>query len=1005
MIHDVSPCGPFVTLQLMELASLAESLILAASQTPDTHLLSSSSNPLPSLGQQDIVLPSLGQQQDGDIVQPLGQQDGTIVQPLGQQQVHPDDSARPSTPVVNPDERSPPSRLSPAVADRIRASVDLALRNPLIISLPFLVHNLTHLADHLSRVRTPTPLDEDNFAGIIRAHARLGNPAAAQHAFDLMYHAGLTPNLPAFNALLHAYSLAGDVRSTARTFRLLRAAGVEPDVVSYCCLIRSCVESERDKLPAAFALYDEMKRRGVHPDLATFTTLIAGCVRAGNHTRAWRTFDHARTDAGLHPDTHMYTTMIASCAKTRDPERALDLYTEMTTERGLVPTLQTYNALLLALTTASRGSALRGEIPAIRARMQLEGIRPDERTMDAVLNAASRAGDLIEARAVWNESVRIGQADGFLFGNMVRAYANTVGDWMVDVQKRTREAERDWRAWDARRRRRASGGGDGGEAQAGADAVEPLFRDWLESRRLSDVAPFPALPRTTVASRKQNESDDEDDDDLDVDVGSFDGVSFERRRLSGREVRVVSLDDLDEAALRDAEDLVRVAALEREPARHVDQEHLSVASVADDDDPAPAPILSFPPLPPPDPLDDRPDLIQYPLLERPVQDEHDAMAEAQALFEWALRTWEHDQGVFSEAKEVTGVVESEPRQDGVEVECRPEETDRDGGLEHGADISAEASEPSATNREKQRKTHKSKEYMGPDADADLNPDPNTIVPDGSLAVLEGGSVPPLPPLHPPAHPPKRTPPVLSPGTLNAYLSLHLRYLPTRPQVPRMSADLHTRLRFKPSAKTRFLVLDAIVQEPELLKDQGESYWEELLAWDGAEEAKMLSLNEDRREQMRVRQGRGRDQWYDAWCKFINGWARVGDQDRAIASLESLHAFRRPYYLPSPRLHHLTALHRLCNDLSMDGQSRDLQRLLHLTEQGPLDTLEEVQRHLRRNWVGVGWWGWDAIGVGKKELQNMERRAKSVQTRDQRQRDWGDLAVKVDSRGRSGSRTG
>ncbi|KXS14183.1 hypothetical protein M427DRAFT_355471 [Gonapodya prolifera JEL478] len=135
----------------------------------------------------------------------------------------------------------------------------------------------------------------------------------------------------------------------------------------------------------------------------------------------------------------------------------------------------------------------------------------------------------------------------------------------------------------------------------------------------------------------------------------------------------ISLDDLDETTLGYTENAVRV------PTRQVDEEDVSVAS-----EELHAPILSFPPLPPLGPLDDRPKFVHYPLLERPVRNEHDAMAEAQALFEWALRTVEHSEAPISVAQDVTYVVENELQQDGVEVERRLRDTGREGGghLEH-----------------------------------------------------------------------------------------------------------------------------------------------------------------------------------------------------------------------------------------------------------------------------------------------------------------------------------
>ncbi|KXS14182.1 hypothetical protein M427DRAFT_355470 [Gonapodya prolifera JEL478] len=124
--------------------------------------------------------------------------------------------------------------------------------------------------------------------------------------------------------------------------------------------------------------------------------------------------------------------MITSCAKTRAVERALDMYDEMTTERGLVPSLEIYNALLLALSTSL---GFRGEIPGSAPGCSWRVSAPT-RGLWTLCSTRPRMWDLLEARAVWNESVRLHQADSFLFGYLIRAYSNAMEDWMLEVQKR-----------------------------------------------------------------------------------------------------------------------------------------------------------------------------------------------------------------------------------------------------------------------------------------------------------------------------------------------------------------------------------------------------------------------------------------------------------------------------------------------------------------------------------------------------------------------------------------
>ncbi|KAJ3343889.1 hypothetical protein HDU93_005172 [Gonapodya sp. JEL0774] len=1009
-------------IQQLELAAFAESIILSASSSSRQQrgLLHSSFDsttalPHPST-ESDVTSTSLS----------LSEQSTTLSIPI--------------------------SSIPRSILSRLENSLHLALSNPSILNHPFALHELTLISDSLSQP-SQSGLTPRHMASLIYAHAVLRNPQAAQHAFDLVPHIPMQPTLPIFNSLLHAHSLSRNLSATARTFRLLRSTTTSPpltpDVASYGCLIRAC--SDSGKLSAAFALYDQMKRHGVHPDLHTFTTLVSACVRANEHERAWRTFDHARTEAGIKPDTHMYTSLISSCAKTGSAERALDLFTEMTDDRALVPTLATYNALLRSLASNRN---LRPHIPALVSRMHLSNIAPDSRTYDALIICAGRAGDLLAAREYWNACVAAGEADGVVLGNLVRAYGYAVGDWYKDVEKRRKEREMDFQEWYSRRGRAGDQVGQGerndnvGGTHANARAHslhlvtclftskeeldDPPFAAWIQSKyaqgtaEISVARPLPVAPDQRGATESGSRDDWEDEDDgLETD-GQFVDVSGDG-----------TTDGKNGSDLKDAEDLIaswrnvggKVQVEEGEvdeglgtdmdscgKAESVRDGQIGVSNLGiselqanrlassastspiDRDHPYPTPRLTF--------LSQAADStssfpttdIVFPTLLSPILSHHDAIVEAQAVFEWALDQHERAVGLV-------GVGEVVQREDLIEEGRIMQEADdwleedMDGREVGEAEVGIQDLVGAAERKDGKRSIRNvadrvSKEYLGP-TDEDITENAIGVV---SVSSKISPTRPALPPLEPPPLPTPPTTPLLSRFTLNAYLVLHHRHPSTLPNVPTMSAKLHARLGLSPDPPTRFLVLDAVVNDAGLMRDTGKSVWEDLILWDDQEEHAMGNVDEGARERMRNRDGRGREAWGQAWCKVVNGWARIGDHESALSALESLQAFRRPFYLETPRLHYLTPLHRLCRDLDEDGNPAPLRRLLRLADHGPRDALEEVQRHLRRNWVGAGWWGWEAIGVGKRDLKEMERRATGTKVdwgpRNRKQTEWGSIAQKA-----------
>ncbi|KAI8812541.1 hypothetical protein BJ742DRAFT_866317 [Cladochytrium replicatum] len=266
---------------------------------------------------------------------------------------------------------------------------------------------------------SPTGADLATFNYVIQTNGKVGRVDEAQEAFDMIVQSGVTPDLRSYSYLMNAYASAGDLESCHRVFKSLRlAARSDPnlklDIVVYGTLIKAQVKS--GELEKAFKTYEQLKKLSkpkvggslkdstfdpaLRPNISIFTSLIKGCIKAGDLHRAWRTFDHMRSEVSI-PDTYLYSLMIRACAYTKDAERALDLFREMTQERQLAPTSITFNSLIHAC--ASRTDYYLECFNLFDQMTRIEGFRPTTRTFNVLLLAAARNGDIRRARSIWNE--------------------------------------------------------------------------------------------------------------------------------------------------------------------------------------------------------------------------------------------------------------------------------------------------------------------------------------------------------------------------------------------------------------------------------------------------------------------------------------------------------------------------------------------------------------------------------------------------------------------------
>lgn len=103
-------------------------------------------------------------------------------------------------------------------------------------------------------------LDVISYSSVIQVFAEAKDWQAALAVKDDMVAANVTPNVVTWTSLMRACSKAGLVEQAFQLFEEMLEAGVEPNTVTYNTLIDACAEAGQEE--RAFALLDEMKKRG-----------------------------------------------------------------------------------------------------------------------------------------------------------------------------------------------------------------------------------------------------------------------------------------------------------------------------------------------------------------------------------------------------------------------------------------------------------------------------------------------------------------------------------------------------------------------------------------------------------------------------------------------------------------------------------------------------------------------------------------------------------------------
>ncbi|XP_002960931.2 pentatricopeptide repeat-containing protein At1g06140, mitochondrial [Selaginella moellendorffii] len=211
-------------------------------------------------------------------------------------------------------------------------------------------------------------------------------------------------------ALLNMYGKLGELDRAREIFHSLP----ERNAVMWNVMI--AVSSQAGAIHEALGFFWAMNLDGAaRPDGSTFTSIISACAAGGVPPDLAVRIHGALLSSGVTLDDQLLTALLglyAKCSRTDDARR---VFSEIW-EKGVVP----WTALISALAADGRSS---DAVAALR-RMELEGVRPNEYTFVAAIEAASQLG-IAHGRSLHARATSAGlDSDPFVANTVMAMYAS-----------------------------------------------------------------------------------------------------------------------------------------------------------------------------------------------------------------------------------------------------------------------------------------------------------------------------------------------------------------------------------------------------------------------------------------------------------------------------------------------------------------------------------------------------------------------------------------------------
>ena len=225
-------------------------------------------------------------------------------------------------------------------------------------------------------------------------------------------------DLVSYNVVIDALARAGRRDDALSLFYSMKNAGVQPDKYTYTSLIKCCVE-EGD---VQEMLYD-MQERAVKPDVVTFNTFISQLCERGEWFEAKRMISRMES-MGIPPNAMTYGLLTTTLLKAKKYRACLILFESACADPTTAPLTENVHVYTTAISAAAAEGNFEKAFDLID-RMSVLGIKPNQKTLTALMSACMKANNVHVALEVYG---KIASPDGVAMKKAIEAHCLN-GDW------------------------------------------------------------------------------------------------------------------------------------------------------------------------------------------------------------------------------------------------------------------------------------------------------------------------------------------------------------------------------------------------------------------------------------------------------------------------------------------------------------------------------------------------------------------------------------------------
>ncbi|KAK4284760.1 hypothetical protein QN277_001544 [Acacia crassicarpa] len=234
---------------------------------------------------------------------------------------------------------------------------------------------------HGSSHNMPGP-DKFTFPFVLKCCVRLNLTLQGKQIHGLIAKMGLSSDLHIGNSLIYMYSEFGDVGAAYDVFDEMSMR----DVVSWTSMIDGLVDN--DQPAEAIKKFEQMLECGIDVSDATVVSVLRACAAMGALSVGKRVHKIAK-ERKLHSKVNVITALIDMYAKCGCIESAWKVFNDDIMDKDVF----VWTAMISGL--ASHGHCK--EAIDLFSEMEASKIKPDEKTMTAVLSACRNAGSIPQA--------------------------------------------------------------------------------------------------------------------------------------------------------------------------------------------------------------------------------------------------------------------------------------------------------------------------------------------------------------------------------------------------------------------------------------------------------------------------------------------------------------------------------------------------------------------------------------------------------------------------------